>query len=184
MSRAGARGLAAALIAALALSLALAGCGSSAVKPAAYVKAVCVALGSWRNTIQSAGVALESSGASKASRPVAKLDYQRFVSSLVTATQRAAHALHAAGTPAVPGGRQVAQRLDSAFGRAAKGLAAASAQAKRIPTDSPTSFQLGTSAVNAQIRSALEQIAHVSPGESRELRSAAAREPACQVLAG
>jgi hypothetical protein len=167
----------------VAAALALGGCGGSGTKPSTYVKSVCVALGNWRNTIQSAGVALQSSGASTASRPVAKLDYMRFVSSLVIATRRATTALHAAGVPAVKGGQQLARRLTGAFDRATRGLEAAKTQALAIRTDTATAFQLGASAVNAQIRSALSQIASVSPGQSRQLRSAAAKEPACQVLA-
>lgn len=172
-----------ALIVSAALALTIGGCGGSAVKPSTYVKSVCVALGNWRNTIQSAGVALQSSGASNASRPVAKLDYLRFINSLVIATRRATTALHAAGAPSVKGGQQIAQRLTRAFDRASRGLAGATVQAKAIRTDTATTFQLGASAVNAQIRSALGQIAGVSPGLSQELRSAATKEPACQALA-
>lgn len=180
-----ARASARALVGATLAGLLIASCGSSSsVKPAAYVKSVCQALGNWRNTIQSAGVALESSGAATASRPVAKLDYQRFVGSLVTATRRAARDLKAAGVPAVPRGAHIAQRLSGAFDRASQGLTRASAQAKSIQTDSAAHFQLGTSAVSAEIRSALQQIARVSPGQSQELRNAASKEPSCVALAG
>jgi hypothetical protein len=163
--------------------LAIAGCGGGTVKPAAYVKAVCVALGNWKNTIQSAGVALQSSGAATASRPVAKEDYQRFVSALVLATRRATAALGAAGSPAVKGGQKLAARVTGAFDRATSGLAKAKAQAQKIPTDNATAFRLGTSAVGTQIRTSLEQIARVTPGQNQVLRATAAKEPACQVLA-
>jgi hypothetical protein len=171
-------------LAAMVAAVAIAGCGgSSSVKPAAYVKSVCVALGNWRNTIQSAGVALQSSGASSAPRTAAKEDYQRFLSSLVTATQRASSALHAAGSPSVTGGQQIAARLTRAFDRATDGLKRASAQAAKIRTDSATDFQLGATAVSGEIKSSLEQIAGVTPGQNRQLRAAAAKEPACQLLA-
>lgn len=166
------------------VALVACGGGSPSVKPAAYVRAVCVALGGWRNTIQSAGVALQSSGASTATRPVAKEDYERFVASLVTATRRAASSLHAAGSPAVANGDQVAARLTGAFDHAAAGLERARVQAGKIGTDSATSFQLGASAVSSQIRQALEQIARVTPGQNQQLRRAAAKESACQLLAG
>ena len=43
--------------------LLIVGCGgSSSVKPAAYVKSVCKALGNWKNTIQSAAGALHFPG--------------------------------------------------------------------------------------------------------------------------
>jgi hypothetical protein len=148
------------------------------------VKSVCAALASWKNTIQGAGVALESSGAPSASRPVAKEDYQRFVAALVIATRRATGALKAAGVPTVAHGSDVAARLTHAFDRATRGLVKASAQAKLIRTDSPSAFQLGASAVSAEIKSALGQIARVTPGQDPALRKAATKEPACRLLAG
>jgi hypothetical protein len=172
-----------ALATAIAL-VAIAGCGgSSSVKPEAYVKSVCVALGDWRNTIQSAAAALQSSGASSASRSVAKEDYQRFVGSLVTATRRAAASLQAAGSPSVNGGARIATRLTRAFDNAAAGLQRAEAQAGKIPTDTAAHFRLGASAVSGEIRNGLEQIARVTPGQNQQLRAAAAKEPACQLLA-
>jgi hypothetical protein len=180
--RHGPRGLV--LIVVLSAAL-LAACGSSSqVKPAAYVKSMCTALGTWKNTIQSAGVALQSSGAATAARPVAKTDYQRFVSALVTATQRADSALHSAGVPAVSGGKQLSNRLAAAFDTATRRLTQAEAQARAIKTDSATSFQLGASSVTTEIRSALQAIAAVAPGRNAQLRQAASKEPTCQALQG
>jgi hypothetical protein len=163
----------------------LAGCGgSSGVKPTAYVKSLCTALGSWKNTIQSAGVALQSSGAATAARPVAKADYQKFVSALVTATQKADGAVKSAGVPDVSGGKQLASRLSTAFDTASQRLGQAEAHAKAISTDSAASFQAGASAVTNEIRGALQAIAGVAPGRSAQLRQAAAKEPTCQALQG
>jgi hypothetical protein len=163
----------------------LGGCGgSSQVEPATYVHSVCTALGNWKNTIQSAGVALESSGATNASRPVAKEDYREFVSALATATGRATGALRSAGVPQVARGQQIAGQLTQAFARATQRLAKASVAAQSIPTDSATTFQAGASSVTNQIKSALQGLSAVAPGGSPELRSAAAGEPACQVLQG
>lgn len=172
-------------IAVAAVALVIGGCGgSSTVTPAAYVKSVCLALGNWTNTIQSARVALESSGASAASRQVAKTDYQHFLSALVSATRRATGALRAAGTPSVGHGRALAQRLTGAFGQATAGLAKASADAGSIRTASAAAFQSDAGAVSAEIRTALARIAQVAPGQNAQLRSAAARQPACQLLSG
>jgi len=164
-------------------ALLLAACGGSTqVKPAAYVRSMCTALGTWKNTIQNAGVELQASGAATASRPVAKVDYQRFVSALVRATRRAASDLHSAGVPDVSGGRALAGSLTGAFDVATRRLAQAQSQARTIRTDSVSTFQLGASAVTTEIKSALEAIAAVAPRRSAQLRQAAAREPACQVL--
>ncbi len=172
------------LVAVLAVLL-IAGCGGvSGVKPAAYVKSLCAALGTWKSTIQTAGLQLESSGAASAARPVAKHDYQRFVAVLVSATQDAASALKSAGTPAVTHGKEIANGLSRAFATASSQLANANTQAQAIPTSSASSFQLGASAVTSEIRTALAGIAGVTPRRSPELRVAAAKEPACQVLRG
>jgi hypothetical protein len=178
-------GTARAVAAVAVAALLVAACGgSSGVSPAAYVKSVCQALDNWRNTIQSAGVALQSSGAAGAAPSVAKEDYERFVGSLAAATRRVTSDLKAAGTPNVPHGEQISQRLTGAFDQATHGLARANEQAKSIQADSASHFQLGVSAVSAQIRSALGQIERASPGQSHELRTAAAKEPSCQTLAG
>jgi len=173
-------------LAAVALAAAfLAGCGGgSQVKPSAYVKSMCQALGGWKNTIQGAGVALTSSGAATASPPVAKAEYQRFVGSLVTATRRAGTALKSAQAPAIKHGDQIASRLTGAFDQATRRLLRASAETKSIRTDSTSTFQLGASSVNSDIRGALQAIAAASPGQNQALRKAAAKEPACQVLQG
>jgi hypothetical protein len=171
--------------AAVLAGLLLAGCGgSSTVKPSAYVKSLCTALGTWKNTIQSAGVALQSSGAATAPRPVARADYQKFVSSLVTATRKADGAVKSAGVPDVTGGKQLANRLNGAFDTATRRLSQAEAHAKTISTDSAASFQAGASAVTNEIKAALQAISAVSPGRSAQLRQAAAKEPACQALQG
>jgi hypothetical protein len=173
-------------LAALALivaALALAGCGgSSGVTAAAYVHSMCSALGNWKNDIQQAGAKLQSSGAGTASRPMAKRYYLEFVSALLSATQRATGALKSAGEPSVGGGRQIADGLARAFDGASHKLARASTQAGTISTASASAFQLGASAVTAEIRAALQGIALVKPSESPELRAAAAKDTACQVL--
>ena len=171
-----------ALLASALAALLLSGCGSGTVKPSRYVRSLCTALANWRNTVQSAGVAFQDSGALTASPAVAKQDYQRYVSALAKATKHAGDALPAAGAPAVRRGKQIADRLTRAFQRAGRELAKAGAQAASIPTDSGSTFQLGASAVNAEIETAFRRIAAVSPGQSAQLRAAAAKQPTCQVL--
>lgn len=180
--RPAARSLAAVLL----VALAVAGCGSSAsgVKPTAYVHSMCSALGTWKSDIQKAGSTLQTSGAGKASRPVAKQYYQQFVSALLTATERATSALKSAGKPAVGGGTQIADSLANAFDGASRKLAQANTQAGTISTASASTFQLAASAVTTEIRTALQGIASVKPSQSPELRTAASKDPACQVLRG
>jgi hypothetical protein len=163
----------------------LASCGgSSGVPPARYVHAMCGALGNWKREVQQAGVQLQSSGAASSSRAAAKRDYQQFVASLVTATQRAAVALRSAGRPAVDGGGQIADGLANAFRGASRQLAHTSTQVGTISTASLSTFQLGASSVTTEIKTALQRIAAVKPSQNVALRTAAARDPACQVLRG
>ncbi len=165
--------------------LAVSGCGgSSGVTPTAYVHSMCAALGNWKNDIQKAGSTLQSSGAGTASRPAAKQDYVHFVSALLTATQRATSALKSAGEPAVSGGKQIADGLTKAFDGASRKLAQANTQAGSISTASASSFQLAANAVTTEIRLALQGIAAVKPSQSQQLRVAAAKDSACQVLRG
>jgi hypothetical protein len=145
---------------------------------------MCTALSNWKTDVQSAGTKLQGSGAAGASRAAAKRDYQSFVASLLAATQRATSALQSAGTPDVKNGKQIVNSLSGAFATASTKLARANTQASSIPTGSATSFQLGASSVTTQIRAALQGIARVTPSQSAELRTAAAKEPACQVLQG
>jgi hypothetical protein len=83
----------------------------------------------------------------------------------------------------VNGGARIATRLTRAFDTAAAALQHAETQAGRIPTDTAAHFQLGAGAVSNEIRSGLQQIARVTPGQNQQLRAAAAKQPACQLLA-
>jgi len=172
------------LVAALALIIALPGCGgaSPSVTPAKYVRSICSALGVWKVQVQNAGKKLQASGAATASPPSAKTDYVQFVSALRTATQGATTALEHAGTPSVNGGKQIADGLSGAFSRGADGLVKAESQARAIPTRNATVFEAAASAVTTQIRNSLQGIASITPRNSAQLRTAATGEPTCQAL--
>lgn len=174
-----------ALVLATIVAMAIAGCGASSGESAAtYVKSICTTLGQWKNAIQSAGSRLQTSGAATASPANAKRDYLNFVSALDNTTGTAAQALKSAGSPSVPGGGRIATRLQNAFARAASGLSAAHTHALSIPTTSVAAFEAAASGVTAQIRSSLEGIATITPGQSASLRSAANADPTCRALKG
>ena len=167
----------------MAVALALAGCGgSNNVTPAKYVKSICKTLGGWKADVQNAGNKLQASGAATATPPAAKRDYVQFVSALRAATQGAATALKNAGAPSVSNGKAIADGLSGAFSRGADGLVKAESQAHAIPTSNATVFEAGASAVTTQIRNSLQGIATITPRNSTALRTAATREPSCQVL--
>jgi hypothetical protein len=188
VSRTGSRGRAlraGALALVLVAAVGLAGCGgSSGVSPAAYVKSICTALDGWKQQIQSAGRSLQASGLATASPATAKTQYLGFVTTLVTATRNTASALKAAGTPAIKDGGTIAGGLSGAFQRGSQGLAVARSRAAAIPTGSASAFDSAATGVTTQLRSALQNIATITPRSSPQLRAAAAKEPSCRALAG
>jgi hypothetical protein len=169
---------------ALALGLGLGGCGdSSGVAPAAYVKSICTALESWKQQVQSAGRSLQASGLATASPATAKPQYVQFVSSLLAATRHTTTALQAAGAPSVKNGPTIAGGLSGAFARGSQGLATATAHAAAIPTTSVSAFEAAATGVTTEIRTALSNIATITPRSSPALRAAALKEPSCSALA-
>ena len=173
--------------AALLAVVALAGCGGSSgsgVPAKTYVKSICTALGGWKQQVQSAGQALQSSGAATASPANAKVQYVGFVSSLLRATRQAASSLRAAGTPSVKDGATIAGGLSGAFDHSSQALATALTHAQAIPTTSTAVFEAAANGVTTEIRSALASIAGVTPRSSPQLRAAALTEPSCRALAG
>jgi hypothetical protein len=172
------------LVAAVA-AVVLAGCGgSSGVSPAAYVKSVCTALTSWRDSVQTAGSVLQTAiGTDKhLSLAQGKTAYVAFVEALLTATTSTETSLKRAGVPAVNGGAQVSTTLVHAFQGAQKALAGAASQASLIPTTSTPAYAAAAGQVTSKIRTALSSMTAVSPRRNAQLRAAADREPACSAL--
>lgn len=167
---------------AVALALALSGCGgSSGVPSATYVKSICGALTGWRNSVQTAGTQLQTAGKSK-SLAQAKQRTSVFVASLLRATTSAATALKLAGVPSVSGGKQVSTGLVDAFEGAQKSLAGAASQASLMPTTSEPAFLAASDQVTAAIRSALTSMNDVSPSTNPQLRNKVETEPQCAAL--
>lgn len=165
-------------------SLALAGCGggSSGVSPSAYVKARCQTLSAWKTAVQNAGTKIQ------AERPKTladgKQNYVAFVGRLLTATRAAAAAMRAAGTPSIPGGKQISQTLIGAFTGAERGLTRAATAANAIRTGSTSEYAKAVGALTTSISNTLSSMGSVSPGNSPQLQAAAAKEPACKALVG
>jgi hypothetical protein len=163
--------------------VALAGCGgSSGVKSATYVKSVCIALSTWRNSVQAAGTQLQSATPKNKSVSDAKHATQAFVASLLRATTSAASALKAAGVPAVSGGKQVSAGLVSAFDGAQKALAGAASRASVLPTTSEPAFVSAENEVTTEIRNALTSMNDVSPSTNPQLRKEIESQAECADL--
>jgi hypothetical protein len=171
-------------LAAVVVTLALAGCGGpSGTNPNAYVKSVCTALITWRDTVQNAGATLQAAATKQhVSLSDGKQFYLTFLASLLRATTAAQKTLKAAGVPAVDGGSQVATTLVRAFGGAQKGLATAASQATLIPTTSSGAYAEATAKITGEIRSSLASMTAISPRKSPQLRAAADKQPTCSAL--
>jgi hypothetical protein len=173
-----------AILAAVVIALALAGCGGpSGTDPNAYVKTVCTALTTWRDTVQAAGAALQAAATQgHISLTQGKQSYLTFVAALLRATTGAGTTLKAAGSPAVNGGKQVSTALVNAFGGAQKSLAGAASQASLIPTTNTGAYAVAAGNVTSAIRNALSSMTAVSPRQNPQLRAAADKQPACSAL--
>lgn len=172
----------------IAVTLALAACGggssssSSAVTAAAYVKSACGTLATWKSDVTAASAKLQTASNAAKSLAQGKAEYVVFVTSLVTATSRAASGLNSAGIPNVKDGKQAAETLSQAFTRASTSLAGTIAKAKAIPTTSAAAYQAAASGVTNQFKSSLNTLASASPKRNDQLRAAAAKDPTCRAL--
>jgi hypothetical protein len=169
----------------IAVTLALAACGSggsSGVTAAAYVRSACGTLATWKSDVTAAAAKLQTAGSAAKSLAQGKLEYVAFVTSLVTATTKAASGLKSAGIPNVKDGKQAAETLSQAFTQASTNLAGTIAKAKAIPTTSAAAYQAAASGVSNQFKSSLNTLASASPKRNDQLRAAAGKDPTCRAL--
>jgi hypothetical protein len=167
---------------AAALAVTVAGCGggSSGVSAAAYTQSVCTALTTWRDSVQAAGTVLQEVG--RSSLAEGKAAYVKFVGALESATRAAVASLRSAGTPAVDGGDALARSLVRAFTSAQDALDRAATRAGQIPTTSTSAFSQTAQSITTSIRSSLSEMSAVSPGTDPRLKAAASRQPECEAL--
>jgi hypothetical protein len=172
-------------------ALAVAGCGSSSkssgvtdssVSAATYVKSVCTAATSWKNSIQSAGTQLQAAASSK-SLAKTKAAYVSFVSALASATATAHSELSSAGSPSVKDGTKISSTLVGVFATARQSLLQAGADAQKIPTNDTKAFEAAASKVQNDIKSSLAAMSNVTPEKNPALHAAAAKDPTCSSLA-
>jgi hypothetical protein len=186
-SRSRSRGKVRLALTGIAVTLAVAACGgssssSSGVTAAAYVKSACGTLATWKSDVTAAAAKLSTAGSAAKSLAQGKAEYVVFVTSLVTATSKAAGGLKSAGIPNVKDGKQAAQTLSQAFTQASTSLAGTIAKAKAIPTTSAAAYQAAASGVSNQFKSSLNALASASPKSNDQLRAAAAKDPTCRAL--
>jgi hypothetical protein len=180
------RALAALAVAVLIAATAV-GCGSggkAGVSPAAYVKAVCGAVGPFERDV------IRRSGALDVATfrdPVhGKNALQTFLEAVAADAGGALSNLRRAGSPSVANGRAISAAVVNAFARLEATMRAALARSRSLPTSSGGAFRKAAQDLSGGVRSSLSTFPSLS---SRALRSpaidlAAAKEPTCQRIAG
>jgi hypothetical protein len=172
-----------AILAALASAAILSACGSSGssgVSAAAYVKAVCNAVGPFEKDITSRSQSLNSSLTSAAQ---GKKLFTDFLTASVNDADQLLTKIKAAGTPNVSNGNKISAAFITVFTRLRNGLAQAQSQAANLPTSSLDAFRTAAQTLAASVQSSMSNIgAGFSGLKSPELEAAAKKEPACQSI--
>jgi hypothetical protein len=172
------------IIAALVLTIALAGCNKkSTVSPAAYVKSVCTAVGPFERDVATRSSALDVAHITKPQQ--GKVALQGFLSAAASDAGSAVSKIKSAGTPNVSNGKNIASGISGAFGQLQGVLQGAASQAGTLPTDSPGKFRTAAQALGTRVRSSLSSIGASLTGlRNPDLEKAARKEPSCQSLGG
>ena len=186
-------------VAALASVLALAACGggsssngSSSSSTRASLSAtqwagqVCGRITTWVNQLQSSSNNAVS-GLNGTNLQQIKTQFVNFLGGAVSSTNVMISGVQAAGAPAVPNGRAIAQGLVSGLQGIQSAFVQAQTQAQALPADNPTALSSGaqglaTSLENAgnQVKTSLNSLDQRYP--STELDAALRNQAACQSL--
>jgi hypothetical protein len=187
--------------AALAVTVALAGCGGSSksstsgsggsggttsqpskVTAAAYVKSICSAIGPFEKDVQAKSSALNLSSIKNAAQGKAAL--QNFLSSVAADTDKAVSQLKAAGTPDVQNGQAISQGIVTAFTELKTTLSSAAGQAGSLPTGNAQAFKTAAQALGTGVQGSMSKIgSSLGNLKSADLEKAAASDPTCKSLA-
>ena len=157
------------------------GSAQSTVSAAAYVKAVCGAVGPFERDIQARSSALNLSSIKSAAQGKAALI--GFLNAVTGDTEKAVTELKAAGAPSVSGGSGIATAIVGAFTKLSGALTTATDHARSLPTGSPSAFRNGAVALGTEVRGSMGSIgAGLSGLRNAQLEAAAHKEPACAAI--
>jgi hypothetical protein len=167
------------LLAVLALCV---GCGSSKsskISTATYVKTVCSAISPLERDVVTRTQAL--SGSTAASAVQAKKTLEGFLGAVAEDADQAVARISAAGTPDISNGKAVANEIVKAFTQLRDAMHAAATKASSLPTHSASAYKTAAQALNAKVRSSLNNI-DASGLSNPDIEAAAANEPVCKSL--
>ena len=155
---------------------------ATGVGAAAYVHAVCSAVGPFEKSVQSSAGALNPSAIKNPAQ--GKTALEAFMSTVSKDAGTALSQLKAAGTPKVPGGAGIGTSIVTAFAELDTALKTASTAAASLPTTSASAFHGAATGLGTTVRNSINGIS-VSLGglKSPSLEAAAAKDPACASLA-
>jgi hypothetical protein len=142
---------------------------------------VCSALQNLRQDIATAQSQAKVSFAGSRSVADVKQKLQPFATAMLTAVDRFASSIRAAGTPDVSRGKDLATRFQNGIARFRTAIVQVQSRYAQLPTDTPSSFKSALDSATASLDQSLSQVkSNVSMRESKQLTDAAAKEPACQ----
>jgi hypothetical protein len=174
-------------VAALAASGCGGGDGAAGADPDQYAAAVCGAISSWQNELQS-NVSTMTSKLSATSTPAeVKTQLVAFMESATESTDEMLAKVKEAGPPAVEDGEALQRDLESGLSKAQTAFSQARDRAKSLPTDDRATFQreaqaLGTT-LNEQGTAIGQTFTSLSTKyDSNELNAAFDKDPACRNL--
>jgi hypothetical protein len=169
----------------VAVAIAVGGCGSSGVSASSYVSAVCSAVGPFAKDVSARAGSLTSalSGSASKSPAEGKALLKGFLSAIAADSSRALARLKAAGTPNVPHGKEIADRLVSVFARLDGAIRSADRQAAALPISSAAAFKTAAVSLGATIQSSVTGIdSGLGSLKSPQLEKAAAKSAACRSI--
>jgi hypothetical protein len=181
---------AASLAVVLLVAAAAGGCGGSSSKgssgkttPEAYVNQICSAVGQWLRSVENGSAQIAKQLTPGSTPEHAKQALETLMRNSVADSESVVAGLHAAGTPNVANGEQIAAALVGSFERATSALRGVEAQVKALPTNDPNAFLVAAKRVGGSVQSSLSSIGSgLSSLRSSELQKAATKSAACKNL--
>jgi len=174
-------------IAAVAVTVVLAGCGSSSsssgVSAGTYVKSVCGAVIPFEQDVLTRSAAINPT--SIRSAPQGKQVLHDFLAAISNDTRSAVSKLQSAGSPSVTNGKQISSAILAAFQRLQTTMDKATSQSTSLPTNTLPAFEAGTQSIIGNVRTSMNNIGQSlqsSTLKSSQLQKAAANEPSCKGL--
>lgn len=149
--------------------------------PAAYVKAICSAVGPFEKDVQAKSSALDLSSIKSAAE--GKTALQGFLKAIAADSTKAVNQLKAAGNPDVTNGKAIQAAIVGAFAKLDSAMHQAASSADNLPTGSAAAFRTAANALGKTVSTSMNGIGGSLNGlKSQALEKAAAADPTCKSI--